>query len=401
MDNVHFDKDHVWGFRRYQFLSFMMLGIVNPLLTRFFQARGLDDAQIGWLLSTHWVVAAVLPLLWGMASDSSRDRRMPLLVAIVATSAAFSGFYLCHSFWSFLAAIVVFAALFRAIIPMGISLTFTWAESQGRDYSRIRLFGTAGYVVSLVLITFPLREHGLEVVFPIFLVFAAAAVGGLLLLPKIPGSGRRKLDWSALKLLARPDFSLTLACTFLAQAAIACHYVFFAPYLYRKLSVDNAYIGLFYAFGSVLELLMLTQTGRLIKRFGTKWVLAAGMLGIAVRLAVYAAFPIVTVVFLIQGLHAFTFAAVHASTVTFVNYSAPPKWRSSAQTIFEGLTIGLGSAVGALVGGQIAHAWSYPVLFGCASAAAACACIVYAIFGRSVALVREHKEKPSEGLAEA
>ncbi len=44
MSEMPTEKDYIWGFRRYQFLSFMMLGIVNPLLGPFFKSRGMDKA---------------------------------------------------------------------------------------------------------------------------------------------------------------------------------------------------------------------------------------------------------------------------------------------------------------------------------------------------------------------
>ncbi len=390
-----FDRDYTWGFRRYQFLSFMMLGIVNPLMAPFFESRGMNKAQVGWLVALFSLMALFVPPLWGMASDSSRDRRMPLLVVIVGTAATFCGFYFCRSLIPLLMMTLLFGSFFKAIIPMGIGLTFAYAEAQDRDYSRIRLFGTAGYVVALLLMWAPLHlwRDKIDVIFPCFVIFAAAAAMGLMFLPKISGTGRRKLDWHALKLLARPHFAVTLGCAFLAQAAMGAHYSFFSQYMMNDLGVAKKHLVFFWAFGSVFEVVMLTQTGKLIRRFGTKWVLAAGMAGIALRLGIYATVPSVPVIFVVQGLHALTFGAVHTSTVTFVNYAAPIKWRASAQTLFEGVTIGLGMSFGALVGGQIAQAWSYPVLFGCASAAAALAMIVYAIFGRSVSLTRTANEQ--------
>ncbi|KPJ55948.1 MAG: hypothetical protein AMS16_03320 [Planctomycetes bacterium DG_58] len=367
----------------------MMLGVVNPLLPLFLKSRGLNKAQVGKTWALFSVMALVGPPVWGMISDASRDRRRPLLACVALAAVAFSGYYFCRSLLTLVLMTVVFGMIFKAVIPLGIGLTFAWAEPARKDYSRLRLFGTAGYVVSLVLMSIPRRFFEIEAIFPCFVLFAAAAAVGLHSLPKIPGAGHRKIDWHALKLLGRPAFAVTVVCTFVAQASMAAHYTFFSQYAKADLQVGDGTLMFFWAFGSVFEVVMLTQAGRLIRRFGTKPVLAVGMAGIALRLGIYAALPFKPVVFLVQGLHAFTFGAVHASTVTFVNYAAPTKWRSSAQTIFEGVTIGLGMSFGALVGGQIAQAWSYPVLFGCASAAAALAMVVYAIFGRSVSLIRD------------
>lgn len=383
-------RRHVWAFRRYQFLSFMTQGIVNPLLMPLLRSRGLNDEQIGWIQALHWTAAAAMPFVWGMASDSARDRRMPLLAATLGAAVSFCAFYTCSAFVAFAVTMLVFAAFFRGIVPMGIALTFAWAEPRGVDYSRIRIFGTIGYVASLLLIYLPLRGRtDLSPIFPGYLLFAGLAAWGLMALPRLEGTGRRKFDPGALKLFARRDFLICLICTFFAQGAMGTHYVFFSLYLQQDLSVAPAHLSLFWAFGSVLEVLMFLVTGPMVRRFGTKWLLVLGMLGIAVRLAVYAAFPSVPVIFLVQGLHALTFAAVHVSTVTFVNYRAPEKWRSSAQTIWEGVTIGLGTSAGALSGGFIAHAWGYRTLFAVMSAVAAAAMVAFALFGRAAEQTRE------------
>lgn len=397
-----FDRDHTWGFRRYQFLSFMMLAIVNPWLAPLYYARGMSDRQVGWLTALFSVMALLVPPVWGMMSDSSRDRRLPLLAAFIGAAVTFSGFYFCETFWTLVGMTVLFGATFKAIIPMGIGLTFAWAEPVGKDYSRIRLFGTAGYFIALVLMALPLWvfNDNMVVIFPCFVVFAAVAASGLLFLPKIAGTGHRKLDWHALKLLGRPAFAVTIACTFVAQAAMAAHYFYFSKFMMHDYGIARSHLTFFWAFGSVFEVVMLTQAGRLIRRFGTKPVLAVGMAGIALRLGVYALVPAWPIIFVVQGLHAFTFGAVHASSVTFVNYAAPSKWRASAQTLFEGITIGLGMAVGAWIAGEIAESWNYTTLFACASAAAALACIVYTVLGRATSLARKAEETSGEGLAE-
>lgn len=396
---VSLDRDCTWAFRRYQFLAFMMLGVVNPFLSRYLQSRGLNADQMGWVQSVQWLTAAAVPFLWGMLADSVHDRRMPLAGAILGAAGIFTTLYLGHSFLALLVLTVLFAIFFRGITPMGTGLIFAYAESRGRDYSRIRLFGTAGYVVSMLLMFVPLWVAGINAIFPCFLVFAAAALTGLWSLPRLAGTGRQRLDWGPLRLFGHRNFAVYLACAFVAQAAMATHYSFFTPYLH-DLGVRDANIVLFWCFGSVIEALMMTQTGRLIQRFGTKAILALGILGIALRLSIYSAFPIIWVLFLAQSLHALSFAAVHTSTVTFVNYAAPTKWRTSAQTIFEGLSIGLASAVGSGLGGMLTKATNYRVLFASASAVAILALVAFAVLGRSVALTRTPAAAGLEAEAE-
>ena len=66
MSETPFDRDYIWGFRRYQFLSFMMLGIVNPLLPLFFKSRAMDKSEVGWLWALFSVMALAAPPVWSM-----------------------------------------------------------------------------------------------------------------------------------------------------------------------------------------------------------------------------------------------------------------------------------------------------------------------------------------------
>ena len=93
MSQHPFDRDYTWGFRRYQFVAFLMMGIVHPLLGPLFESRGMDPEGVGWLMALFSLMVLAAAPLWGMVADASRDRRRSLLVVIVAAAVTIFGYY--------------------------------------------------------------------------------------------------------------------------------------------------------------------------------------------------------------------------------------------------------------------------------------------------------------------
>ncbi len=91
-----------------------------------------------------------------------------------------------------------------------------------------------------------------------------------------------------------------------------------------------------------------------------------GIAGRALRFGAYA-FPLsFPTLIALQTLHSLTFAAVHTASVTWVGVKAPPKARALTQTLYASALMGVGSALGAQIGGFIAQHWGLNFLFGLA-----------------------------------
>ena len=109
---------------------------------------------------------------------------------------------------------------------------------------------------------------------------------------------------------------------------------------------------------------MIYFSGRLMKRIGVRGLFALGLAGCAVRLLGFSMVTNIWQVLPLQLLHALTFGAFFTASVTYVSRLVPAEMKSSAQTTFSALGMGLGSLVGGIVGGLVVRHYGYSWLYG-------------------------------------
>jgi PPP family 3-phenylpropionic acid transporter len=133
--------------------------------------------------------------------------------------------------------------------------------------------------------------------------------------------------------------------------------------------VSDNWQGYFWVIAVLAEVAFMTWlTEPLIKQIGLKGVFLLGIAGRAFRFAAYA-FPLSFPTLLaLQTLHSLTFAAVHTASVTWVSVKAPERARALTQTLYASVLMGIGSAIGAQIGGIIAEHFGLRFLFGLAGA---------------------------------
>jgi len=102
--------------------------------------------------------------------------------------------------------------------------------------------------------------------------------------------------------------------------------------------------------GQIAEILTMLVLGATLKRLGWRTTMMIGILGHAVRFAVYAFFPQPTPVILVQILHGICYAFFFATVYIFVDEFFPKDARASAQGLFNLMILGLGPLVANWIG---------------------------------------------------
>jgi MFS family permease len=95
--------------------------------------------------------------------------------------------------------------------------------------------------------------------------------------------------------------------------------------------------------GQVAEIATMALLGAVLARLGWKTTMILGILGHAVRFAVFAFMPQNTaMIILVQVLHGICYAFFFATLYIFIDAAFPKDVRSSAQSLFNLLVLGLG-----------------------------------------------------------
>jgi len=116
--------------------------------------------------------------------------------------------------------------------------------------------------------------------------------------------------------------------------------------------------------GQFAEIGTMAILGYFLKRLGWRWTMTIGILGHAVRFAVFALFRDPAIAVAVQILHGICYAFFFATVYIFVDEFFPKDVRSSAQGLFNLLILGIGPLVGNFVGPRLGTYFSHEATGG-------------------------------------
>jgi MFS transporter, PPP family, 3-phenylpropionic acid transporter len=348
---------------------FIVVGVRVPFWPPWLAARGLSAAEIGIVLGvTQWAGVAAAPMA-GVAVDRGVDaRRMMLLLSLAAAA----GFLLCLPAAGFTELLLLSAAtnaFFSALTPLADNVTLAAAYAGKLDYGRIRLCGSASFVVTVLLIGLLPAERPADL--PLVLLIGASALTFLacLALPRGAPALRqaRPASWRA---LTTPRFFVFLAAATLVQGS---HTVFygFGVLQWQSIGLDSLTISLLWDEGVVVEIMLFYWGAKLLRRCRPIDLLVLGGGAGLVRWTVMAFATSVPVLALAQLLHALTFAAAHLGAMHYLARSIPEEHGATGQTVYAAVVGGIGPGLMIwLAGGLYAAtgARSYLAMAGLAAA---------------------------------
>ncbi len=253
---------------------------------------------------------------------------------------------------------------------MGLANTICFYKmtDQKKQFPLIRVFGTLGWIVAGLIISFVLgRFAGAamkaeETAMPLYLTAAASLLLGLysFTLPHTPPpavgkkvSARSIIGLDAFKQLGSPSFYIFLISSFLICIPLAAYYNF------TQIFLDSAHyknIAATQTLGQVSETLFMILMPVFFLRFGVKWMLAAGMLAWVARYALFAlGAPDLVNWMILTGiaLHGICYDFFFVTGQIYVDTKASTEIRAQAQGLIVFVTYGVGMLVGAQIAGLV------------------------------------------------
>ncbi len=361
---------------------FAHIGFFNPYLPLWLKDLGFGLFAISVLTSVQSATRLFAPYAWGTLSDRTGERVK--LLRYGATAALLFSLAL----WFPLGPVALFVVLLlmfthtSAMMPMS-EAALAHLVSQGgafdaRRYGRVRLWGSLGFLVTVMVAGWWFERFGLGH-FPAWtLATLAAVVASVWWLPDHKEAVHHDTDHPAVwPLLRQPVVRWFFAAVFFHILAHIALYVFFSLYL-DSLGYSKTVIGLLWAVSVVIEIGWFFTQGRWLPRLSlTGWLVLAAAL-MALRMVVTAGLPQVWPLLLaVQCLHAITFAAHHTACIALISHHFPGRLRGRGQALYTVIGYGLPGVIGGLGGGVMSSAFGLASVFWlsavCALVAAACA----------------------------
>jgi len=264
---------------------------------------------------------------------------------------------------------ILFVALLLAMIFYMPSWSLTSAIAlthvSGDKFSRIRVFGSIGWVISGVfsIITvkvFNLDFDGTRMPFYYGAVISIFTSLFNLSLPDTPPLAKGQkwtildvLGLRSLKLMKDKNFAAFIILSFLAMIPFSMYWSYCSEFLLNK---GFKYISVTMNWGQFAEMFFLLTIPLLIRKSGLRITMITGLTALLVRnLSFLVGSGIDNSIFYFIGilLHGLIFGYFFLGGQIYINRKAPDDLRAQAQGLIFLVTFGLGLFVGNLISGRI------------------------------------------------
>ena len=379
-------------------LLYAVPGAWWPVFSLRLRELAFGPVEMGWAFAGY----ALGAILASLAAGQAADRWLPAekCIAVCGTAAGVLLLALSEA-TSPLAVCLLCLASWLMIMPtltLGLTLAMTHLPSPEREFGRVRLWGTVGWVSVGWLLGYwfadpgwllPLHDwlgrdgHAVADSQRLAGVLSFALAAYAMTLPHTPparSGGSWLAPLQAAHLLRRRSFAVLCLCAF------GLHVTFpftqqQTPLLLRELGVPPQWIGPTLTLGQVMEVASLVLLPWIGGRLGMRGTLLLGLVTWAAALAVLAAGHPAWLVIGSLLLNGFCVTCYMVRGQVLLNRMAGPAIRASAQGLFAMLN-GCGLLCGNLLVGWVRH--EYDGRFGPTFAvglAIACAAVVLFVYG--------------------
>ena len=336
-------------------LEFFIWGAWLPLIWTYMGPDGLNfSSSQQALIGSAFAIASLVGIFF---SNQFADRNFAaerfMAFSHLIGGLAILGMFFVTDFTVFFSLMLIHSLFWVPTVSVANSLAFANLKDPQNDFGIVRMGGTIGWILASWPLYFILKgKTGVDAAQAAKFIFIVSGVSSLALaaysltLPHTPprkAEAGESLAWlKAGRLLAIPYLLVLFIVTFI-DATIHNGYFVMAGGFLAKAGIKPENIMPVMSIGQIAEILTMAALGTVLARLGWRVTMILGILGHALRFAVFAFFPDVTpVIVLVQVLHGVCYAFFFATVYIFIDAAFPKDVRSSAQGLFNFLILGLG-----------------------------------------------------------
>jgi PPP family 3-phenylpropionic acid transporter len=371
-----------WRLSSFYFFYFALYGAWIPFWPLYLKELGYGAAAIGLLAGILQGTKIIAPHLWGWLADRGALNRDSSRIRIVRSGAVaatlvFAFIFVRNDFVALAVIIAGYSFFWNAVLSQFEVVTLAHLRNAYQRYSRIRLWGSIGFTVSVVGLGFVFEWVSLSwLPALLLLLLAGIAISSFLVEePARTGPIEKTSAGSLRAVLRQPVVLAFLASCFLMQLGHGPYYTFFSVYLENH-HYSRAQTGLLWSVGVVAEVVLFMNMHRLYNRYSLRSILLASLGLAALRwLVIAVCVDSLPMLLIAQCLHAATFASYHAVAIELVRRLFAGGLEGRGMALYSGVCWGGGAALGAVGSGLL---WSYsePLTFLAAAVASLLALII-------------------------
>lgn len=357
------------------FVEWFIWGAWFVPLWQYLNKLGFSPSEIAWSYSSTAIAAILSPVLVGVIADRYFAAQKVLgwlhlvggaLMLLLAWQTQFSTFF---------PLLVVYALTYMPTVALTNSIAFANIRDTEKDFPRIRVLGTLGWIASGLVVGFMLppllgMDNVSDTNMPLIVTALASVLLGLysFMLPNTPPKVGQRTDikdllgLNALGLLRDRSFAIFALCSFLFCMPLAFYYQFANGYL-TQVGLENATGWM--TLGQVSEIFGMLALPFLLKRYGIKKVLLLGFVTAGIRYVLFiyggtADLLMYSMLFIGILLHGVSYDFYFVTGYIYVDKKAPAHMRTAAQGLITLICQGFGSFIGNWLGGRAMTAFQLP-----------------------------------------
>lgn len=364
------DGKTYWRLSLMMFLQFFVWGAWFVTLGTHLGQIGFTGSQIGYAYLMNNIAAIISPFFVGMIADR-----------FFASQKVMGVLHLLGGIIMYLSAdittvgplifgLFLYNLTYMPTLALVNAVSFRQMHSPDAQFPKVRVWGTIGWIVAGLVITFVLSGFYPDVEktsVPMKMAAIASILMGLysFTLPSTPPQNVGKkvsagdvLGLRTLRLLKERSFFIFVLCSLLISVPLAFYYNFTNLFL-NDLGMQGAAAK--QSMGQMSEVIFMILMPFFFVRLGVKKMLLVGMLAWVVRYAFFANGNLGAAEWMLYAgilLHGVCYDFFFVTGQIYVDKKASKEIRASAQGFIAFITYGVGIGLGSIISGKIVDAFT-------------------------------------------
>ncbi len=341
-----------WRLSGFYFFYFATLGAFLPFWSLYLKQVGFAAKEIGELTALMIATKIIAPNLWGYVADKTGKRLWLIRLAIGLSALLFAGFFYGNDYYWFAIVTISFSFFWNATLPQFEAVTLLHLKNQaGQAYSRIRLWGSIGFILAVLGIGWFLDHFSIGYL-PLIITSLLSLNAFIALITSEPKANHQAKQgvgiWQVLRRFEVIAFFLVYMCL---QIAHGPYYVFYSVYLKQHAYTATA-TGLLWALGVCAEIVMFMLVSHLLRLFSLRRLLLVSLALTTWRWLIIA-YQVDDLAWAIwaQCLHAASFGIAHVVAIQLLYQYFGEQHQGKGQALYASFSFGIGGMLGSLYSG--------------------------------------------------
>ena len=334
---------------------FSSQALIGSYMNLYLDSTGLTKSEIGLTVSISTACLLLLQPIWGLLSDKARNKNRLLMLLLALAAGAALLIPQLTGLWMLVGGVCLVTVFYNPIQPLLENLALENLEGSRWDYGQIRMGGTFGFSV-MVLVAGVLLQNNYRMVFPAVAVILLTCAAMIFRLPPVRGH-RHGENRAPVRDVFRDPILRSLVLYFLLFVLTANVFYSFYPIHFASIGGNSAWVGLLLFVCAISEVPFFFFAGALVKRLGLYRMILLSGLATALRWFLIFSFSHPVPIVLAGLLHGVGFVPIGYGVAIHINKHLPKELRATAQSLVALLTAFFSRVVFGYAGGVACDAF--------------------------------------------